>query len=67
MASQIEDDIDFFGKEGDEDDDNDNDEQQDFMKIAEAAEDDLLLAQAKGVSSELTNKQKLAIRKKLSR
>jgi len=67
VASQIEDDIDFFGKEGDEDDENDNEEQQDFMKIAEAAEDDLLLAQAKGVSSELTNKQKLAIRKKLSR
>ena len=41
--------------------------EQDFMKLAEAAEDDLLLAQAKGVPSDLTTKQKMAIRRKLSR
>ena len=66
VASQIEDDVEFFGKEGEDDDVDDEDDEQDFMKIAEDAENDLLLAQAKGVASELTNKQKLAIRKKLA-
>jgi len=66
VASQIEEDVKLFGKEGEDEDDGDDDER-DFMKIAEAAEDDVLLAQAKGMTSELTSKQKLAMRKKLSR
>ena len=44
-----------------------DEEDQDFMKIAEVAEDVLLLAQARGTPTTLTKKQKLALRRKLRR
>ena len=38
---------------------------QSLLAIASAAEDELLLAQAKGTTTALTTKQKLALRRKL--
>ena len=42
-------------------------EEQDFMAIAVAAEDALLLAQARGGVASLTDKQKIALKRKMKR
>ena len=56
----------MYGREGDESsDDSEEDFDMGLLAIATAAEDELLLAQAKGTTTSLTTKQKLALRRKL--
>ena len=66
VATTVEEDIEMYGKEGEESDsDEDDDFDMSLLAIATAAEDELLLAQAKGTTTSLTTKQKLALRRKL--
>lgn len=56
----------MYGREGDEsEDESEEDFDMGLLAIATAAEDELLLAQAKGTTTSLTTKQKLALRRKL--
>lgn len=60
VAIAVEEDVEMYGREGEvESDDDDDDFDQGVMAIAAAAEDELLLAQAKGSAAKLTTKQKL--------
>jgi len=65
-AAAQEEEPEFYGAEDDLSEISDE-EEQDFMAIAEAAEDELLLAQARGTATTLTSKQKLALRRKMRR
>jgi len=65
VAVQVDDDIEMYGREGEEESDDDDGEDSNVLAIAAAAEDELLLAQAKGTAANLTVKQKLALRRKL--
>ena len=66
VATTVDDDVEVYGHDGDESEDfSEEDFDQGLLAIAVAAEDELLLAQAKGQATALTNKQKLAIRRKL--
>ena len=66
VATSVEEDIELYGREGEEsDDESDDDFDASLLAIAAAAEDELLLAQAKGTQAALTTKQKLAMRRKL--
>lgn len=66
VAASIEDEVDIYGAEGEASDDESEDGfDAGLLAIASAAEDELLLAQAKGTQAALTTKQKLALRRKL--
>uniref|UniRef100_A0A7S2IP49 Polycystin cation channel PKD1/PKD2 domain-containing protein n=1 Tax=Haptolina brevifila TaxID=156173 RepID=A0A7S2IP49_9EUKA len=66
VAVAVEEDIELYGREGEEEsDDDDEDMDQSVLAIALAAEDELLKAQATGVTASLNTKQKLALRRKL--
>ena len=62
VAVAVEEDIEMYGREGEEESDDDEDDvDQGALAIAAVAEDELLLAQVKGAKANLTNKQKLAL------
>ena len=66
VATSVEEDIELYGREGeDSEDESDDGFDASLLAIASAAEDELLLAQAKGTQAALTTKQKLAMRRKL--
>jgi len=66
VAVAVEDDVEMYGREGEEESEEEDDEfDQGILAIAAAAEDELLLAQAKGGTASLNTKQKLALRPKL--
>jgi len=65
-ATVDDDEAEYYGRE-DNGSDISEEEEQDFMAIAEAAEDELLLAQARGGVASLTNKQKIALKRKMKR
>ena len=66
VAVAVEDDVEMYGREGEEESEEEDDEfDQGILAIAAAAEDELLLAQAKGGTASLNTKQKLALRRKL--
>ena len=65
-AAAEEEEPEFYGGEDDLSEISDE-EEQGFMAIAEAAEDELLLAQARGTATTLTNKQTLALQRKMRR
>jgi len=66
VAITVEEELEMYGREGgDDSDDSEEDFDMSLLAIATAAEDELLLAQAKGTTTSLTTKQKLALRRKL--
>ena len=65
-ATVDDDEAEYYGRE-DNGSEISEEEEQDFMAIAEAAEDELLLAQARGGVASLTNKQKIALKRKMKR
>ena len=66
VATTVEEEIEMYGREGDDSsDESEEDFDMGLLTIATAAEDELLLAQAKGTTTSLTTKQKLALRRKL--
>ena len=67
LATAVEEDPAIYGIEGDDDSDSEAETELDFLRIAEQAEDGLLIALARGKTAQLTTKQKLALRRKLGR
>jgi len=68
VVVHVEEDIEMYGREGDaSSDDSEEEVPLSLLAVATAAEDELLLAQARGTMAKLTVKQKLAIRKKVRR
>ena len=66
VAVSLEEDVEMYGREGEEESEEDEEDfDQGVLAIAAAAEDELLLAQARGGHASLTTKQKLALRRKL--
>jgi len=65
VAIAVDDEVELYGREGEEESDEGEEEDENVLAIAAAAEDELLLAQAKGGVANLNTKQKLALRRKL--
>ncbi len=66
VAVAVDEDVEMFGREGEEESEEEEEEfDQSVLAIAASAEDELLLAQAKGGVANLNTKQKLALRRKL--